>query len=80
MTPPLEEAPPPEVEAPQPETERPSQQAPDTAQPTPLQAQPEAKEEAKAATDGKSGSCSIDADSDQALLIAGAALLGRRGT
>jgi hypothetical protein len=88
MTPPLEETPPPEVEAPQPETEPPSQQAPDTAQPLPLQAQPEAKEEAKAATDGKSGSCSIDADSEQALtgiaalamLLAGAALLGRRGT
>jgi hypothetical protein len=74
MIPPPEETPPPEVEASQPET-------------APPRAQPEAKAEAKTATDGKSGSCSIDADSDQTIagfaallmLIAGAALLGRRG-
>jgi hypothetical protein len=82
MTPPLEQAPPPEAEAPQPETEPPSQQAPETTQPT-----PDAKAEAKTSTEGKSGSCSIDTDSDQTiagiaalvLLIAGAGLLGRRG-
>jgi hypothetical protein len=76
MTPPPVETPPPEVAAPQPETAPPSQPTPE-----------EAKAEAKTATDGKSGSCSIDADSDQTIagfaalimLIAGAALLGRRG-
>jgi outer membrane biosynthesis protein TonB len=91
MTPPLEQMPPPEVEAPQPETEPPSQQSPETAaQPTtaaaPPQAQPEAKGEAEAATAGKSGSCSIDADSEQAIagvaalvmLIAGAGLTRRK--
>jgi hypothetical protein len=85
--PPVEATPPPEVEAPPPETEP---QAPETAaQPTPEaappQAQPEAKGDAKAATDGKSGSCSIEADSEQTIagfaallmLIAGAALRGR---
>jgi hypothetical protein len=85
MAPPLEQTPPPEVVAPQPETAPPSQQAPEAAPPTP-QAQPEAKAEAKAATDGNSGSCSIDADSEQTIsgiaalvmLIAGAALRGRR--
>jgi hypothetical protein len=86
MTPPLEQTPPPEVEAPQPEP-APSQQAPDTAQPTPPQAQPEAKGEAKAAADDKSGSCSIDADSEQTIvgiaalfmLLTSAAFLRRRG-
>jgi MYXO-CTERM domain-containing protein len=91
MTPPLEEAPPPEVEAPQPETAPPPEQAPETAvQPAPdaapPQTQPAAKEEAKAATDSKSGSCSIDAGSEQAItgiaalvmLIAGAGLRRRR--
>jgi hypothetical protein len=76
MTPPPVETPPPEVEASQPETAPPSQPTPE-----------EAKAEAKAATDAKSGSCSIDADSDQTIagfaallmLITGAALLGRRG-
>jgi hypothetical protein len=91
MTPPLEEMPPPELEVPQPETEPSSQTAPTTAaQPTPEAAPPqarsEANEDAKAATDGKSGSCSIDAGSEQTLagiaglimLIAGA-VLRRRG-
>lgn len=82
MTPPLEQAPPPET-APPPEA------APPPETPTPVaapQAQGETKDEAKAAKD-KSGSCSIDAGSEQALagvaalvmLIAGAGLRRRGG-
>lgn len=93
MTPPLEEAPPPEVEAPPPETEAPAQPAPENAAaPTPNAASPDAKTDAKtdakAATDSKSGSCSIDPDSEQTLggiaalvmLIAGAGLTRRKRT
>jgi outer membrane biosynthesis protein TonB len=91
MTPPLEQTPPAEPEVPQPEPAPPSQQAPETVQPTPPQAQPEAKGEAKgeakAAADDKSGSCSIDADSEQTIvgiaalfmLLTSAAFLRRRG-